>query len=127
MEFDRENIILFHKELDEYLTVLGEKYGIELSTGRLTYDEDEYTCKITGRQPNVDFDLKQWCDNCWKQDFEPKDYGRLFKYEGDTYQIAGINTRKYKSPIKLVRLRDRELFTASSYFVKQALESPENK
>lgn len=127
MKINSENLDLFCKDFKDCVKALEEKYEIELSLGTISYDAEEFTCKMTARNPDVDYDLKNWCQNCWKQEFEPKDYGRLFQYEGETYKIIGINNRKRNTPIILERISDHKPFYSSTLFVKSALEESDIK
>ena len=128
MEFNDRGIDEFAKDMKECLKQLGDKYDIDASFGTIHYDAEEFHFKVSVRQPNIDYDLKNWCQNCWKEGFEAKDYGRLFDYNGTTFKIIGINTRSRKAPILLERISDHNTtFRASSNYVKQGLFEWEKK
>lgn len=121
MKFNKEEIDALGIELRECLKKFGEQHGIELTFKSIIYDDEEFTCKVIGRQPNIDFDLKNWCEYCWREGFEPKDYGKLFQIKGETYKIVGISQRKRKAPIVLEKISDHEEYMAGTMFVKRAL------
>ena len=46
----------FRADLEVYLKQLEDKYNINLNLGTITYDEDEFSARLTAQNRNVDFD-----------------------------------------------------------------------
>lgn len=47
-EFNKQNMTDLHKDIDAALKALGNKHGIILSTGTITYQPGKFTCRLTG-------------------------------------------------------------------------------
>ena len=117
----------FRADLEVYLKQLEDKYDINLNLGTITYDEDEFSARLTAQNRGVDFDLKNWCAHCWKEGFDAKDYGRVFEDDGKLFKIIGINRRRKNYPIVTERLSDHKPVAYTTMKVHSALAEYESK
>lgn len=121
MDINGNTVDDFRVDLDVYLKQLEDKYDINLNLGTITYDEDEFSARLTVQNRGVDFDLKNWCAHYWKEGFDAKDYGRVFEDDGKLFKIIGINRRRKNYPIVTERLSDHKPVAYKTMKVHSAL------
>lgn len=130
----RKKMNINPNELDDFLidlmkaTVeLEQKYDVTISVGRISYDQDEFTTRLTVKNGHdkeqikrIDFDK-----NVWKYEylgFTKGMYRRIFlAADGRRYAILGFNTRAKLYPLIVADILDGRIGKAPAGFVKDIL------
>ena len=102
--FDRTNCKLMRQEIDQALSVVGQKYGVSFEGGNIRFTSHSFSMKLTGNvvdksmpaggKTSNDFNLY-----CRQFGLEPSDLGRVFNHRGTAYKVAGLKPQSYKFPI----------------------------
>ena len=95
----------FRSDFEIAMKHLKEKYGVEIELGRISYDNDSFTSKLSvDNKPEggISVAQKNWEDNAPRYGFSKDDFGKSFIEGGKSYTITGWNSRsnKYKILMK---------------------------
>jgi hypothetical protein len=118
---DRAAIKYLRSELTEVFKIFGEKYGLAVSVGRITFDEVSFKASIEAAitekagEPKMAVDFRNLC---WKHGMKPEDLGRIFMSGEHSYEIVGLKPRNRKYPIIAKRRSDGKQFKFAPYSVK---------
>ena len=123
MDISIKQMKQFTKEFKEIVKPLEEKYGVTISVGNISYEEDRFSTKMTvtnGRSAEevarVAFDA-----DVWKYEhlgLREGMYNRIFTaINGNRYALRGFNTRSRKYPLVVVDVRDGQVTRASELFI----------
>ena len=98
-KFDKASLDRVRREVDKSLSELGEKLGITLQIGNISYQDSTFTAKLNGSLAGFDTRAKDWSDYFWKFDLEEDWLGRTFTTQGREYKIVGLRPRARKTPV----------------------------
>lgn len=89
------------KDVDEALKTVGDKYGIDLSLGNISYTKDSFTGKLLAEKrlssdEVEDKKRKEWNNNCSIYGFTKEDYQKTFEHKGKIYALIGFATSRPK-------------------------------
>lgn len=100
MEMNNQSIQQFRKDFADAVKALEEKYDVDISLGRITYDFNSFHGTLTTNAKGAD--KAEWIRYCGMYGFKPEDYGKTFDYKNRKYTITGIKSGS-KYPISAVR------------------------
>ena len=128
MNINPNELARFRADFKKAVEDLQEKYDVTISLGPISYNEDEFSAKMTvdnGRDPEA-IERKDFDKNVWKYEhlgFTKGMYRRIFlAANGGKYAIVGFNTRAKKYPLVVADIHDGKLLRASAGFVKAVLD-----
>lgn len=94
MAFTKEFFKNIRKDIDKALEEVGKKYDISLTSGNISYSENEFSIKIDAKRTDIDVDrlnfendLQPWS---FGQYFTKEDYGRIFTDGKRTMKLIGF-------------------------------------
>ena len=99
---------LFRKEFDKLVKPLGEKFGAHIKLGTQTWNENEFTARLTvtdtsnlkeGQSPRDKKLEDDYKNHCQIFDLKPEWLGQSFQAQGMTLTIVGLKTRASKNPV----------------------------
>ena len=128
MEMTNENLKSFRKDFSEAMKSLEEKYQVTVSLGRITYDADVFSAKVTvtnGRDPE-EVARSAFDSAVWKYEhlgLYPGMYNRVFiGTDGKKYAIRGFRTQAKKWPIEMLCISDGEIRVCNEQFIREFLD-----
>lgn len=128
MNINPNELTRFRADFKKMAEELQEKYDVTISLGSISYNEDEFSAKMTvnnGRDPEA-IERKDFDKNVWKYEhlgFTKGMYRRIFlAANGARYAIVGFNTRAKKYPLIVADIHDGRLLRAGAGFVKEVLD-----
>jgi hypothetical protein len=100
------------EELEQLLEPFGEKYGLQLKTGRCSFSPSNFTMKLEGSLINEDGVVQTKESEDFKNfaplfGLDPEDLGKQFRTGMDMYTITGLKTRAKKYPVVAVNEKGR--------------------
>lgn len=123
---DRPTMTLLRKEIDFAMEGVGRKFGLSIHAGSGRYTPQNATFKLEiatfgadGAAVTADAEAFRALASTYGLD--PEDLGREFTVTGTAYRIAGLNTRRPKSPLNCVRVADGRSFKFPVETVKRAI------
>lgn len=105
-KFDPANLKAIRTDMSEALAKIEAEYGIKISIGKISYNANEFSAKITSVINNATeetSDVPYKVDAKWKSDFlktawqfgySAEDFGSVVKVRGKEYYIVGGKPRK---------------------------------
>lgn len=99
-KFDKQNLPVIRNELNDALKLVAEKFGIDISLGAISFQENNFTTKltvVTKSNDEVNTNPK------WKIDFQrnavflgfsPSDFGKTVTSGTKEYVLVGAQPRK---------------------------------
>jgi len=99
--FTKSNLKSVRTEIETALNKVGEKLGISLSIGNISFNADQFTSKLTANSTTDkgEVNQKEWDRFCLFTSFDKDDFGKSFIQGGTTYTICGVKARSRKYPI----------------------------
>ncbi|HNS55604.1 MAG TPA: hypothetical protein PKO34_01005 [Smithellaceae bacterium] len=115
---NKENINDLRKEVENQLSEIGNRRGIKLKIGTISYSPERFTCRLTGEPESGKKNEFQKYAELFGLGRE--DYGRTFSLDGDEYSITGLITSRSKYPVQCTRA-DGKMFKFTVPSIKKAL------
>ena len=116
---------LMRAEMKEALDIIGEKYGLAFSLGRITFDDISFRVSVeagltaTPGEPMMAIDFRK---HCIKHGLVVSDLGRTFTNTRlERFTIVGLKPRNRKYPIIGQRITDGKQFKFASHSVRSGL------
>jgi hypothetical protein len=127
MEMNNSTLNSFRRDFKKAVLSLQEKYGVTISLGRISYNDEMFSAKLTvvnGQDPE-EVARHKFDTDVWKYDYlglTPGMYNRVFLgTDGQRYAIQGFNTRAKKHPIHMARISDGQKLVCGDRFIKEFL------
>lgn len=103
--FDRINLQGLRREMDQTLKAISDKYGITISTGNVSYSDNECTFKVKCNTIGSDGtvitkEAKDWDRHKGLYNLSHLNTGDVISIQGSPYILTGLNTRARKAPIQ---------------------------
>ncbi len=103
-QFDRINLQGLRHEMDHALKAISNKYGITVSTGNVSYSDNECTFKVKCNTIGSDGtvitkEAKNWDRHKGLYNLSHINVGDTITIQGSPYILTGLNTRARKAPI----------------------------
>lgn len=103
-KFEKSSLEELRKEINPKLKEIGEKFGISLRLGRISYDAYSFTGKIEAkilisREETEKIERGEFESLAVFYGLKKEDYGRTFSQNGKIFKIVAIKTRNRKYPI----------------------------
>lgn len=107
-EFTRTNLKSLREQITNALSKVGEKNGITLDIGNISFNADSFRVKLEAfiqsdsnsgmslSQTKALADLKRYG---FMFGLSEKDYGKTFKSNGKTFKLVGLAPKRTKYPI----------------------------
>lgn len=125
--FNKQSAIEMHKKLNTLLKQFAEENGLTLEPSSAKFGSFEFSKKIKMKVASKaavatdEMDRKfQFQRFAYKHGLNSGLYGQVVTLMGIQYRVTGVNTRKYRRPVELKRLRDNISCNCSPEFLKQA-------
>lgn len=127
-KFTRQNLPALRAEINAALQALGEKHGMKLDAGNVTFNDAVCTFKLvctlgvaadaSRSAVTIAKDRQEWeaCPSwVWElyAPMTPDWLGRSFTQGGHTYRIEGMNGRRQKAPILVSKSGSEALYYMS--------------
>lgn len=123
MEMTGEQLDAFVRDFKKAVAGLQDQYEVTISLGRITYEEERFTTKMTvinGREKE-DVARAAFDADVWKYKhlgLEQGMYHRIFiGANGKRYAIHGFNTRAHKYPLRFIDISDGSMHRAGEGFI----------
>ena len=127
MDINGNTLDAFRADLKAALSPLQDKYGVTISFGRITYNDEQFSGKLTvvnGQDPD-EVERNRFDADVWKYGhlgLKKGMFNRIFiGLDGDRYAIQGFNTRSSKYPIENIRVSNGERRRCGEGFIKELL------
>ena len=119
----RQHVDIVHERLVEKLNSLAEELGLSLDFGGVKYNTTNgtfktsitLTCEADNGMP-ISFE-----HDAPRVGLEKSDFGKVFNYNGNSYEIVNIKPKNRKYPIIVNQLRNGKTYKFSSFQVKTCL------
>ena len=129
MEITRKVLQDIRPEIDDALTIIGEKYGIEMKVGNGVYGGLDGSFKLllkTTGENGETADSRNFKLYGHRYGMDTEWLGQSFKHgSGISYTIAGLNPKRRKYAIVVVRDSDQKQLLMSSHGVQSAMKRKE--
>ncbi len=127
MEINNNNLKAFRKDFDNAVRSLQDKYGVTISLGGITYEDERFSAKMTvinGIDPEQ-VARNQFDAEVWRYEhlgLQKGMYNRIFLAEdGKRYAVQGFNPKARKWPITAKSVSDGEPRICNERFTKKIL------
>jgi len=100
----RSDLETLRTELESALTVVGDKLGLNMETGRITYSGNNATIKVFASTLNEDGSANEKIADdfrayCGRYGLKPEHLGKTFTSRGTRYTLVGCKPRATKYPL----------------------------
>lgn len=121
-EFDKKNLGVIRKDVDEALKGVGAKHGITLALGRITYTATDFRGKLEAIIPNGKVDggdpYKAILFNELQKygsmyGLSAADHGKIVNIHGVNYKFLGIKSGARKSPLIMLKMSNQKMYRFS--------------
>lgn len=126
--FDKRSATELHNKFNDAMKKFAEENGLKFEPTRASFGTFEFIKKVKLTIPSKAAAATEEMDAKFKfQRFAAKHglpgslFGKVVSIGGIEYRVAGVNTRAYAKPIKLVRVRDNRSFKSNVQFLKMAI------
>lgn len=128
MEINNDTLRAFRKDFLDAVACLQDKYGVKISLGGITYEQERFTTKmtVTNGRDKEEAERAAFDADVWK--FEHLGltkgmYKRVFLgRDGNRYAIAGFNTKAPKYPLIVIRISDGVRVRVSERYIKEFVD-----
>lgn len=114
MKFNKTSANKTIQELVKILEDYGKSHGLNIERGSASYDDNNVSFKITARIDSPEVENKRIerfimeADLYFKLKLKKKDFEVPFTYQGEQYVVHSVNTRKYKAPIIIKKVNNKD-------------------
>ena len=130
--FTKNNISEIHTALRATLEAFGKEHGIGVTSGQISYSDDDFSIKITGIITSDDGATAQelmlrkaFTDNAARKGLSPSDLFKTITHNGTAYKIVGMRPRATKDVIIESSIGTHHVM--ASNLVKKLLEANTDK
>jgi len=121
--FTNTNLDQIRADIKKALNEIGQKHGISLDMGNISYESTKFSSKITGTVGDgSEHAKKEFERNCWRYQIPESWYGKQFTADGQTFEITGITTRARKNPINFKDVKTNKSYKAAASYVKRFIK-----
>lgn len=102
---NRQKVKQLRNEMDKVLAELGEKHGLGIKVGNISFDDRGFTAKVEAIEADNPQDQESIDRARFERDvkavygLEKDDFHREFNYNGTTFKIVGVKPRSTKYPV----------------------------
>lgn len=92
----------FRADVDAALASVGEKYGVDIKCGNISYGSNHFDTRLNATKKvvnGVSYEQAEFERVCLIYGFDPEDFGKEFEVQGKTYKLIGFNPKARKKPI----------------------------
>lgn len=104
-QFDRTNLIVLRKALDDAVARVGEQFGVNIQIGNCSFEDITCTfklnCTIDDAQLAQDAARKEYDRYCYLFGLEPKHFGTTISIGGVPMTLCGLAMKRRKYPLKM--------------------------
>ena len=129
MEITRQVMKDLRPEIDDALTVIGDKFGIDIKVGNGVYGGLDGSFKLLLKTTGDDGETSESLNfkrYGHRYGMDTEWLGQSFKHgSGISYTIAGLNPKRRKYAIVVVRDSDQKQLLMSSHGVQSAMKRKE--
>lgn len=125
MDINGKTLDAFRADLKEALAPLEDKYCVTITLGRITYEAERFSGKLTvenGRDPD-EVERNRFDADVWKFEdlgLKPGMFNRIFiGIDGERYAIRSFNTKTYRYPIVNIRVSDGEEYRCGKGYIRE--------
>ena len=111
----------FRKDVEQALTEVANKYGVDIKGGNISYGENDLSLKLMVTRNDIDVQKIEFMENIQYSftAFTAEDYLKTFKIKGTDYQLIGFKPgNKYSVLGK--RTKDGHIYGFTYECVKHA-------
>lgn len=99
-QITNSNIDPIQADIKAALAAVEEKYGITVGFGRISYDNSNYTTKMSVSVGDADQAAKAEFERyCFKFNIKAEAFGTTFRAHGEEFTVCGIKPKAKKMPI----------------------------
>ena len=118
-EFDKTNLKSIRLEIDRALASVGEKLGISLKTGNISYSSEAFHTKLEAFVVTKDASGKSPVEIKMMQELKKYGFmfgvdeshlGKTFTSNGETFKFAGVKPSRPKYPVVGTSIRTGKSF-----------------
>jgi hypothetical protein len=115
----------FRRELQPTLDKVGQRYGVKFDLGRITYGSKHAYFKVEVSTLDesgnaVTKEATAFIERAHHHGLKPEWLHRAFEYEGESYEVIGLSTRRSKRPV-IAMCGDKQ-FTFVANVILEAFE-----
>lgn len=124
MKFNSNEFNNFRNEVNEALKVIGEKYQVDITTGKIKYSEFEFSMelKVIKQEEGLDGKQKEFESMCHLFGFKPEHYKAKFTLQGEQFELVGFNPGSPKNNCSIQSVISGKGYKCSDEAVKRALD-----
>ena len=125
MEINHNTLSEFRQDFNTAVAEMQKKYGVKISLGSITYEENRFSAKLTvvNGKDAEEAERAAFDADVWKFShlgLEKGMYKRvIIGTDGNRYAIVGFNTKAQKYPLILISIRDGIRIKAGELFIKE--------
>ena len=125
MQVTKELLDAFEKDFMKAMGPLQEKYGVSVSLGRITYEEERFSARLTVNMASDPEDVARanFDAEAWKFEdigIQPGMYRRIYRgADGREYAILELTPRARKYPIRSVCVQDGKFYRSGRKFIRE--------
>ena len=119
--FGKQEFNMFRQDVEQALQEVGQRYGIEIKAGHITYGETKFTLKLEAHKPEVNgksFEQAEFEKYCLLYGLSKEDYNKQFVLEGKVFTIFGFKPKASKYPI-LARCENGKTYKFSASSIRR--------
>jgi hypothetical protein len=125
--FDKTNLKALRVSLDSALKQVAEEHGIALSIGNISFQDDEFTTRLTGRSGATTTESaqqvkwrKSFLSSCAFVGMKPEDLGKTVTVKGKPQVIVGLRLRAVNDIV--LRTVEGKFVASNSDYIKRLLK-----
>ena len=124
MEFNKKGFDLFREDVQKALKAVGEKHGVEIVCGKISYSAYDFEMKlqVTKNTATVDGKKLAFEAECMYYGFQKTDYNRQFTLDGKVFRLVGFNPRSPKNNCNIFCESDGKTYKCADFLVKRAFK-----
>ena len=127
MQFNSKDFTNFRNDVNEALEEIANKYGVNITTGKIKYSEFDFTMELKAikQEEGLDGNQKEFEKVCFLFGFKPEHYKARFSLQGREFELVGFNPRSPKNCCSIKSVTDGKGYKCGDEAVKRALKLTE--
>ena len=126
MIIDNKKMQDMRVDIDKAFAEISKKHEVNLVVGNGSYTDNIFSFKVKGAVISTDensvteeSEKFKWYANDYG--LEPEDLYKVVRIDGEDYKIVGLNTRRSKYPLSMMKVRDGKKYKMPARMVVEAI------
>ena len=128
MEINQTTLSEFRRDFMEAMKPLQDKYDVTISIGRITYEKERFSAKLSVNNSRERSIIEENAFNAdvWRYEhlgLKEGMYNRMFiGIDGKKYVLKGFHTRAAKYPLIVFDYQNENTIRVPEFFIKEILD-----